>query len=113
MAENKFSRSNFLSKDLIEGIHEFDMTTNSINDFVFSREKTFYKIVKEDLKRPDIIAMKAYGDVESMQYWHILMRYNNIHDIWNDISIGDVLVVPNKIDIEELISFNKIQKQSE
>lgn len=112
MAENKFSRSNFLSKILVEGNYEFDMSTNSINDFTFNREKTYYKVVREDLKRPDIIAMKAYGDVESLQYWHILMWYNNIHDIWNDISIGDVLIVPNRKDIEELISFNKNQKQT-
>ncbi len=107
---NRFNRSNFLKSVIVDGKEEFDMTTNSINDFKFLREKTFYKIVEEDLIRPDLIAAKAYKSLSAMNYWWVVMYLNNIHDIWHDLNIGDELVIPNKKDLEDYLVFDRNKK---
>jgi hypothetical protein len=54
-----------------------------------------------DLQRPDLICQKIYGN---MQYFWVLMKFNEIDDIWNDINEGDVLMCPNTYDIEQYFS---------
>lgn len=98
---NMFNRSDFMKSEIVDGKEEYDLISNSINDFKFLREKTFYKITEEDLQRPDLIAMKAYKDPNAMNYWWIIMYLNNIHDIWNDLVVGSNIVIPNRKDLED------------
>ena len=107
---NRFNRSDFLKSEIVEGKEEFDMITNSVNDFKFLRDKTFYKITEEDIQRPDLIAMKAYNDTNAMNYWHVIMYLNNIHDVWNDMVIGANIMIPHKKDLEDFIVFNRSKK---
>ena len=104
---NRFNRSNFLKKNLIDGVNEFDLNSNSINDFEFTREMTYYKITQSDLLRPDLIAIKSYGNLGDMNLWWIIMYVNEIHDIWNDLYIGLMLQIPNKLDIEDFYTANR------
>lgn len=103
----KYNRTNFLTKIRTDGVNEYDMVSNSLNKFRFNRKKSYYKVTQEDVQRPDLIAMKAYGSREAMPYWFIIMYLNNIHDVWNDIVVGDVLVIPNEKDIEDFFIFNR------
>lgn len=104
---NRLNRTDFYKTNIVEGKEEIDLVTFSVGDFKFNREKTFYKITEEDLLRPDLIAIKAYGDIVSMNYWYVILYINDIQDIWNDLQIGDILTIPAKKDIEDLIVANR------
>lgn len=113
MSFNRFNRAEFYKIENTEGVEEFDFTTFSLADFNFNREKSFLKITEADLLRPDLIAIKAYGDLQFQNVWWIIMYVNDIHDIWNDLQIGDILTIPNRKDLEELISFNRKTRNSD
>lgn len=108
----KYNRTNFLTKDKVNGINEYDLVSNSLNKFRFSNRKTYYKVTQEDIQRPDLIAIKAYQSREAMPYWFIIMYLNNIHDVWNDLTVGDVLLIPNEKDIEDFFIFNRSQQNA-
>lgn len=107
---NRYNRSNFLKTNIVDGKEEFDLNTNTLNDFKFTREKTYYTITEEDLIRPDLISSKAYKDIMAMHYWHIVLFVNEIHDVWNDLVVGDVLNIPHKKDIEDFVVFSRNRK---
>lgn len=107
MAFNRFNRSEYYRKEIVDGKEEFDFTSCSINDFKFNREKSFYKITQRDLLRPDLIAINAYEDRNAQTYWWIILTLNNIHDIWNDLSEGQILSIPNRKDVEEFVIANR------
>jgi hypothetical protein len=107
MITNRYNRSNFYKKVVVDGVEQFDLTTNSIEDFKFSREMTYYKISEDDIARPDLIAVKAYQDRDMMNVWWIIMCVNNKLDMWNDFVIGELLNIPDKKDLEDFLSFNQ------
>jgi hypothetical protein len=113
MAYNRFNRTGFYRTEIVDGIEEIDLTSYSVADFRFNREKTFYKITEEDLKRPDLIAIKAYGDINAMYYWHIILYVNDIYDVFNDLEVGQIISVPNRKDLEELVVFNRNMRNAE
>lgn len=101
--QNRFNRSEFYKRELVDGREEFDLISNSINDFNFSRETTLYTVIEADIKRPDLIAIKAYGDKNKMNCWWIILQYNNIENIWNDLYEGQILNIPHPLDLEDLL----------
>lgn len=107
MILDKFNRSKFLSPVVIDNVNEFDLVSNTINQFKFNREKRYYRVQEEDIQRPDLIAIKAYRDVEAMRFWWIVCYLNNIMDPWNDININDLLIIPDKRDVEDFLVFNR------
>ena len=106
MQTNKFNRSDFYIKAVADGVEEFDLVTNSINDFKFSREMTYYKVTSEDIGRPDLISVKAYSDKSKMNLWWIVMWINQIHNVWTDLQIGMVLNIPHPLDCNDLLAAN-------
>lgn len=107
MPLDKFNRTNFLQKVVVDSVNEYDMVSNSINAYQFNRQKRYYRVKEEDIQRPDLIAMKMYSDVDALKYWWIVCYVNNIMDPWNDIAINDVLLIPDKKDIEDFLVFNR------
>ena len=101
---NKFNRTNFYKSETVDGILEKDLLTNLTNRFDNNTEYQFYQIRQEDLLRPELIAFKLYG---SIVYWWILMKANDIEDVWNDLTIGKVLVIPSFRDIDLYYNENK------
>lgn len=96
---SRWNRSNFFAKDLINGRLELDLISNHFNElFKIKRELSYYTIITDDIQRPDLISIKNYGD---NSFWWIIGKVNNIDDWWNDISSGDVLKIPNKLDIDD------------
>jgi hypothetical protein len=92
----KLDRSNYLkSEQTIFGL-EKDLLTNSIKGFVPSRVVNKYKLQSNDIARPDLISIKAYG---KQDYWWFIMKYNNIDDMWNEMYINMTVDLPNEIDI--------------
>jgi hypothetical protein len=58
-------------------------------------------IKRIDLQRPDLFSLRIYGKIE---YWWIIAKVNCIDDWWNDIEIGQDVIVPDPRDI---IDFNR------
>jgi|SRR5690554_7353315 hypothetical protein len=88
---NITTRTNFLSKNIINGKHELDLGSLDFKDFDFGDVK-YYMVSEQDLCRPDLISFKIYG---TSNYWWFLMWFNGISDIWNDLREDMVLKYPN------------------
>jgi hypothetical protein len=101
---NKFSRNNFLKTNNVDGVIENDLTTNTLDNFEFKRPRTFYTISTEDLKRPDLISLKT---LNSMAYWWIIMKLNNIESPLDELETGQSLQIPNLQDVEEYFLKNR------
>lgn len=101
---NKFNRTNFYNTENVDAIQEKDLISNTTDVFDKKAEYDFYTVSDVDLLRPDLISVKLYG---SDAYWWILMKANDIEDVWNDLYIGKVLVVPSFKDIEKYYTENK------
>jgi hypothetical protein len=101
---NKFSRVNFLHKNDVDGINENDLVTNVLNKSEFKRPRTYYTISKQDLNRPDLISLKT---LNSMSYWWIIMKLNDIEDPLNELEIGQSIQIPNIRDVEEFFLKNR------
>ncbi len=104
MAIDKYTRSNFYDRNLINGIEENDLTMNSFNNFQFTRRHTFYEVQADDVQRPDLISLRNY---KRTNFWWIIMKVNGIEDVWNDLEVGRLLAIPNIADVEEFVLQNR------
>ena len=93
----KFNRTNFYQQNLIDGVIENDLAFNGFDNFAFKRPRTYYTIKDEDLYRPDLISLKTLGSIE---YWWIILKINNIDDIYNDMFLGKSIQIPSVADCE-------------
>lgn len=93
----KFSRTNFTQQNLIDGVLENDLAFNNFDSYTFKRPRTYYTIKEQDLYRPDLISYKTLGSVD---YWWIIMKINNIDDIYNDMFLGQSIQIPSIADVE-------------
>ena len=106
---SRLNRSNFYPKVIVNNqtVNDFGNSYYS-RFFQIKRPLSYYTIQQSDIQRPDIISFKIYG---SQDYWWIIMKYNQIFDIWNDLQEGNVLSVPDKLDIDDfIIASSKAQK---
>lgn len=104
---NKFKRTNFLSiEENSSGGLEYDLLSSNWDLFEILTGITYDNVKILDLRRPDMLSYRIYGD---SSYWWILCKINNIDDIWNDMDIGDDLIVPSISDIEEF--YNRVKKK--
>ena len=107
MEIDKYSRTKYIRKNIVNGINESDLPFNGFKDFEFKRPTRSYIVQDVDIQRPDIISFKFYG---KMNYWWIIMKINKIEDVWNDLKAGMSLNMPNVNDIED---FNvKVKKKN-
>lgn len=104
---DKFNRTNFYNAEIVDSFQERDLITNTTDIFDNQAEYKFYTVTEADLLRPDLISFKLYG---SIVYWWVLMKANDIEDVWNDLYIGRVLSVPPFSDIEKFYDANKKKK---
>lgn len=95
---DKYTRTNFMPLENVNGNLERDMVNNNWSLFEIKRAISFETIKRVDLQRPDIFSLRIYG---SMGYWWILSKVNNIDDWWNDVKVGQDIIVPDMRDIED------------
>mgnify|MGYP001500435994 CR=1 FL=1 len=65
------------------------------------RQPTIYTVSPEELRRPDLIAYRVYGDPSL--FWAIAAR-NNIFMPLKDIQVGQVLVCPHMDDVSAALT---------
>jgi hypothetical protein len=95
---DKYNRSGFMEENNINNVVELDMITNKWNLFNPTRLGTYYTITDRDILRPDLISYLSYG---KSNYWWIIAKVNNIDDWYNELVIGDVLFIPDRLDVED------------
>jgi len=108
MAMNKFRRTNFYVQEEVDEVLENDLVNNYWDLFKIKREMSFVTIGRTFIARPDLLSLKVYGIVD---YWWILCKHNKIDDVWNDMTIGDVIEVPDVQDINDWFSDVLIAKK--
>jgi len=106
---NKYKRTNFMAEEIVDGILEKDLVNNNWDLFEIKRPMTFFTISTSYIQRPDLLSIKLYG---KMSYWWIVSKVNNIDDWWNDVSIGDVIDVPNIRDIEDWYCLTRLRRKN-
>jgi hypothetical protein len=75
---------------------ELDYMWNPLIVFSLNYDPVYYRVVDSDLLRPDIISYRSYSTVE---YWWIICLINNIDSPLTDLYLGQILTIPNLLDI--------------
>lgn len=96
----KYTRSKFMNSVDV-GTTELDLVSNDLSRYEFRYPTTSYRVTDNDIARPDRISYRLY---ETQEYWWLLMKYNNIDDVWNELYGGLVLQVPDRRDFDEYLS---------
>jgi hypothetical protein len=96
----RYNRTNFYDTVIVNNKSEYDLIMNKFDKFTIARPTRFYTVIESDLKRPDVISLKCYSNVD---YFWIIGKVNCIDDFWNDLSVGDVLIIPDQLDIEDFL----------
>ena len=89
-------RTNFYNISVVEGNREYDHLYNTITKFTMVYPVRYYRVESEDLMCPDLISKKVYNTED---YWWIICMVNNIDNPFNDMEVGQLLKIPNLIDI--------------
>jgi hypothetical protein len=95
------SRTNIYQLVSVDNISERDINNSQWNLLNIQRPITYYRVSYGDIQRPDLISLKIYGKID---YWWILMCFNEIYDCWNDLTDGQILNCPDILDIEDYLS---------
>ena len=91
-------RTDFYNKVTNSGITEYDWLNNNISKFVTVYPVSYYRVGEADIMRPDLISWRVYG---TEAYWWLILSYNKVQDPLNELTVGQLLKIPNKIDIYE------------
>lgn len=89
-------RTDFFHSQTVDGVDELDFLWNPLSKFSMSYAPTYYRVVEADRMRPDRISFAVYGTVE---FWWIICLVNEIVNPLSDLETGQVLIIPDKLDI--------------
>jgi len=90
------NRVNFYNIAMVDGVNELDFMYNSLSEFTMEYPPMYYRIHGADLMRPFLISDRHYGTVN---FWWIIMLVNGITNPLVDMEVGQILKIPNKLDI--------------
>lgn len=107
----KYTRSNFYMTELndqstLTTVKEYDISSSYFYLFRTKYAVRQYQLEIGDVGRPDIISFKAY---KSMDYWWIILKYNDIMNPWDELKPEVVLKIPSMRDIQDW--YDLVQKQ--
>jgi hypothetical protein len=90
---DRYNQRKFMDQD----IWGPDLSENKFNNFKTTRPIRYYQIDNWEECRPDLISYNIYGKTD---YWWILLKFNNIIDIFEELKGGFILKVPDRRDIQ-------------
>jgi len=107
----KFSRNNFfveVNHKISEGVNvkEYDLSSSYFRMFQANKPTRPFQLTKYDANRPDRVSQEAYG---IMDYWWIILKFNNVSDVFYEFQEGDIIQIPDVQDIRDFLK--KVQKQ--
>lgn len=86
--------------------YELDFLWSNFDKFVMTYEPAYYRITTSDVMRPDLVSFYHYKTVD---YWWLLCYVNQVHDVFHDMSTGDLWKIPNVIDIYTFYKKYRVQ----
>lgn len=102
----KLNRAKYY-KDLTFGTNiEKDLLTQKFNSFKWSDSFIEYRLNDTDVLRPELMAYKFYNNIH---YWWVILKLNNIDDVWNDLHVNTLIKIPSINDVERLFKHLKIK----
>ena len=90
------NRLKFYKTVTVNKTKELDFLYHNLSKFVMTYEVAYYRVCLDDLMRPDMISYKNYGTVD---YWWLICFINNIFDPFHDFEVGQMLKIPNILDV--------------
>ncbi|MDD5220122.1 MAG: hypothetical protein PHV11_06130 [Candidatus Bipolaricaulis sp.] len=91
----------------VDGAKELDFLDNPISSFEMRRTPAYYRVVQEDIGVPDLISWKNYN---TERYWQVILVANKIISPFDDLEVGDIIMLPNLHDITEFYQKYKIRR---
>lgn len=96
------NHTEFFAIKVVDDIPERDFIDSSLTLFKTQYQPAYYRVSSTDLMRPEMISFKMYGTVS---LWWLIMLVNGVFDPLRDLVVGQLLMVPNVLDIYD---FRKI-----
>jgi len=93
-------RTKFFNTVTVNETEELDYLHNNLSRLTLRYKPSRYRVNATDLMRPDLISYKIYGIVG---YWWILMLVNGVQNPLEDLQVGQILIIPNQVDIHNFI----------
>ena len=89
-------RTSFYKITNVGNGNEYDHLYNNLSKFTMTYPASYYRVKEEDLMRLDLVSYKAYRTVD---YWWLIGVVNKIENTFTGVAVGDLLVIPNILDI--------------
>ncbi len=96
----KYSRKRFYSIFTLGNTETLDFLSfqwTRFSDFLQNYPVVYHRVQEVDIGRLDNIAYQYYEQTEA---WWIIMLANNMSDIFNDMYVGQLLIIPSISQIE-------------
>lgn len=90
----------------MNGVNELDHLWNPLSDFKMRYTPAYHRVQAQDVIRPWLISKKCYGTDE---LWWVILAWNGINSPLTELKEGDLLTIPNKIDIFDYQKRNKVR----
>ena len=100
-------RLKFYETTSVNGITELDYLKSNLHKFQPKYPVVSYRIKETDLMRPDLISYQMYQTVE---YWWLILMYNQVLDPFSELKVGDLLYIPNMLDIYEYYKEYRVRR---
>jgi len=99
------NRCLFFKDIIVDEIPQLDLLDSSLPEFKIVREPAgYYRVNQADLGNPDLIAYKVY---QTERFWWLICLANGIMDVKNDLEVGQLLTIPNILDINDFYKKRK------
>ena len=102
------NRINFYHKETVNLIEELDFLHNSLSGFTMKYDPGYYRVKASDLMRPDMISYMSYG---TPHLWWVIMLVNEIENPLVDLEVGQLLIIPSKLDIADFQKRYRVRRQ--
>lgn len=99
-------RTKFYNTTTVKSQKEVDMLWNTLASFTLKHDPTYYRISSHDVSQPDLISKKLY---DTERYWWIICVVNSIMNPLLDIIPGNIMTIPNILDIYEFYKTYKVR----
>ena len=112
MIMKKYNRTNFYNQMQVKSddsndISEIDLVNSYFYLFKTTVTPRRYQIDRYTECRPDKISSYVYNDTT---FWWIIMKYNDIMDVFTELPTGMILSIPDMYDIQNWYSAVKDMK---
>jgi hypothetical protein len=101
------NRTRFYSISTVDGVQEFDFLNQALSQFTLKYPVTYYRLTDTEIARPDLVSASVYNG--NIQYWWVILLFNDIRDPFSEMVSGMLLKIPNVLDLYEIFRKYKLR----